>query len=196
MTTRPECKRRERRFVTAAAIVALVGPGVMVMLADTDAGSVITAAQSGARYRYVLVLAPAAADPGALPRPGDDGPARTAPRDGHAALIRQTFGSAGPSSRPARSSSRASARWSPSSPASPASVSWSGIRDGHCPPARGAGSSSLVLLGQLPPGRARRHRRRRAGAALPRRALLAHPTRTRRGRLHDSPTLSTPATAS
>ena len=34
----------------------LVGPGVMVMLADTDAGSVITAAQSGAQYRYALVL--------------------------------------------------------------------------------------------------------------------------------------------
>jgi Mn2+/Fe2+ NRAMP family transporter len=28
----------------------------MVMLADTDAGSVVTAAQSGAKYRYVLVL--------------------------------------------------------------------------------------------------------------------------------------------
>jgi len=28
----------------------------MVMLADTDAGSVITAAQSGAKYRYALVL--------------------------------------------------------------------------------------------------------------------------------------------
>ena len=42
--------------MTGAAIVALMGPGVMVMLADTDAGSVITAAQSGAKYRYVLVL--------------------------------------------------------------------------------------------------------------------------------------------
>ncbi|MBV9313097.1 MAG: divalent metal cation transporter [Pseudonocardia sp.] len=33
----------------------LVGPGLMVMLADSDAGSVITAAQSGAQYRYQLV---------------------------------------------------------------------------------------------------------------------------------------------
>lgn len=34
----------------------ILGPGLMVMLADTDAGSVITAAQSGARYGYQLVL--------------------------------------------------------------------------------------------------------------------------------------------
>ena len=29
--------------------LAVAGPGIVVMLADTDAGSVITAAQSGAR---------------------------------------------------------------------------------------------------------------------------------------------------
>ena len=34
----------------------MLGPGLMVMLADTDAGSVITAAQSGARYGYQLIL--------------------------------------------------------------------------------------------------------------------------------------------
>ena len=33
-----------------------IGPGVVVMLADTDAGSVITAAQSGAQWGYRLVL--------------------------------------------------------------------------------------------------------------------------------------------
>ena len=36
------------------AIVA--GPGVVVMLADTDAGSIITAAQSGAQWGYRLLL--------------------------------------------------------------------------------------------------------------------------------------------
>ncbi len=36
--------------------MALVGPGVMVMLADTDAGSVITAAQSGAVWGYRMIL--------------------------------------------------------------------------------------------------------------------------------------------
>jgi NRAMP (natural resistance-associated macrophage protein)-like metal ion transporter len=33
-----------------------VGPGLMVMLADTDAGSIITAGQSGARWGYRLLL--------------------------------------------------------------------------------------------------------------------------------------------
>lgn len=35
---------------------AVVGPGMVVMLADTDAGSVITAAQSGAQWGYQLLL--------------------------------------------------------------------------------------------------------------------------------------------
>src|ERR1700730_6124244 len=39
-----------RRFTVVA------GPGIVVMLADTDAGSVITAAQSGARWGYRLLL--------------------------------------------------------------------------------------------------------------------------------------------
>ncbi len=36
--------------------LGVLGPGVMVMLADTDAGSVITAAQSGAQWGYSLLL--------------------------------------------------------------------------------------------------------------------------------------------
>ena len=39
-----------RRFLVVA------GPGIVVMLADTDAGSVITAAQSGAQWGYRLLL--------------------------------------------------------------------------------------------------------------------------------------------
>src|SRR5262249_22424533 len=35
---------------------AVVGPCVVVMLADTDAGSIITAAQSGAEWGYRLLL--------------------------------------------------------------------------------------------------------------------------------------------
>lgn len=35
--------------------VAVVGPGLVVMLADTDAGSVVTAAQSGAQWGYGLL---------------------------------------------------------------------------------------------------------------------------------------------
>ncbi|WP_203114924.1 hypothetical protein [Alicyclobacillus sp. TC] len=34
-------------------LVSILGPGLMVMLADTDAGSVITAAQSGAMWDIV-----------------------------------------------------------------------------------------------------------------------------------------------
>jgi len=39
-----------------ARFVAVTGPGLVVMLADTDAGSVITAAQSGAQWGYRLLL--------------------------------------------------------------------------------------------------------------------------------------------
>ncbi len=36
--------------------LAALGPGLIVMLADTDAGSIITAAQSGAQWGYKMVL--------------------------------------------------------------------------------------------------------------------------------------------
>lgn len=36
--------------------LSVMGPGLVVMLADTDAGSVITAAQSGAQWGYQLLL--------------------------------------------------------------------------------------------------------------------------------------------
>ncbi|SPE30510.1 Metal ion transporter, metal ion (Mn2+/Fe2+) transporter (Nramp) family [Burkholderiales bacterium] len=42
-------RSRWRRFA------AVVGPGLVVMLADTDAGSVVTAAQSGAQWGYRLL---------------------------------------------------------------------------------------------------------------------------------------------
>ncbi|SRR5579871_184162 len=50
LTARRLGRSRWARF----ALVA--GPGMVVMLADTDAGSVITAAQSGAAYKYQLLL--------------------------------------------------------------------------------------------------------------------------------------------
>src|ERR1700681_2903092 len=37
------------------AIAWTVGPGLIVMLADTDAGNVVTAAQAGAQWRYELL---------------------------------------------------------------------------------------------------------------------------------------------
>src|SRR5271168_1298639 len=36
-------------------VLAALGPGILVMLADTDAGSIITAAQSGAQWGYKLL---------------------------------------------------------------------------------------------------------------------------------------------
>ena len=39
-----------------ATFLAIAGPGIVVMLADTDAGSIITAAQSGAVWGYKLLL--------------------------------------------------------------------------------------------------------------------------------------------
>jgi Mn2+/Fe2+ NRAMP family transporter len=44
------------RLSRLACFLAVLGPGIVVMLADTDVGSVITAAQSGAQLGYVLLL--------------------------------------------------------------------------------------------------------------------------------------------
>ena len=37
-------------------MLVVFGPGLVVMLADTDSGSIITAAQSGAQWGYKLLL--------------------------------------------------------------------------------------------------------------------------------------------
>jgi Mn2+/Fe2+ NRAMP family transporter len=44
------------RHLSWRRFTAVAGPGLVVMLADTDAGSVITAAQSGAEWGYRLLL--------------------------------------------------------------------------------------------------------------------------------------------
>ncbi len=44
------------RHLTWHRFAIVAGPGIVVMLADTDAGSVITAAQSGAEWGYQLLL--------------------------------------------------------------------------------------------------------------------------------------------
>ena len=43
------------KLSTWALFLAVVGPGLVVMFADTDAGSIITAAQSGAVWQYKLL---------------------------------------------------------------------------------------------------------------------------------------------
>ncbi len=44
------------RRTLAVTLLAIWGPGLIVMLADTDAGCLITAAQSGAQWGYAMVL--------------------------------------------------------------------------------------------------------------------------------------------
>ena len=51
-TAKAPARLRWLRF----GMLAVWGPGLVVMLADTDAGSVITAAQSGAQWGYRMVL--------------------------------------------------------------------------------------------------------------------------------------------
>ncbi|PWI58888.1 NRAMP family divalent metal transporter [Sulfoacidibacillus thermotolerans] len=52
----PETKRRLHALRQWLLWVGALGPGIMVMLADTDAGSVITAAQSGAQWGFRMIL--------------------------------------------------------------------------------------------------------------------------------------------
>jgi Mn2+/Fe2+ NRAMP family transporter len=52
MPLAPSPPRRSR----ALRFALVAGPGIVVMLADTDAGSIITAAQSGAQWGYRLLL--------------------------------------------------------------------------------------------------------------------------------------------
>ncbi len=48
--------RRPHRHLLALSLLAVWGPGLIVMLADTDAGSLFTAAQSGSQFGYAMVL--------------------------------------------------------------------------------------------------------------------------------------------
>jgi NRAMP (natural resistance-associated macrophage protein)-like metal ion transporter len=48
--------RRRPGYLDWRRFTAVAGPGLVVMLADTDAGSIITAAQSGAEWGYGLLL--------------------------------------------------------------------------------------------------------------------------------------------
>jgi NRAMP (natural resistance-associated macrophage protein)-like metal ion transporter len=58
-----EAQSSNVRTASFARSIAIWGPGLLVMLADTDAGNVVTAAQAGAQWGYrllplVLVLIP------------------------------------------------------------------------------------------------------------------------------------------
>ncbi len=51
----PAAPALRRRSLLLPTLLLVLGPGLMVMLADTDAGSIVTAAQSGARWGYRLL---------------------------------------------------------------------------------------------------------------------------------------------
>ena len=54
-TSEPELSRR-RLLLSRLPFLAVFGPGLVVMLADTDVGSIITAGQSGVQWGYKLLL--------------------------------------------------------------------------------------------------------------------------------------------
>jgi len=54
--TVPVARSGRRRRLLLAGVLVVWGPGLVVMLADTDAGSLITAAQSGAQFGYRMIL--------------------------------------------------------------------------------------------------------------------------------------------
>ncbi len=83
-----------RRRAGLVAILAVWGPGLLVMLADTDVGNIVTAAQSGTLWRFRLLPLPLLLIP--LLFMVQDLAARLGlfAGRGFAALVRERFGSA------------------------------------------------------------------------------------------------------
>ena len=65
-----------RKWVKRLPFLAVFGPGLVVMLADTDVGSIITAGQSGVQWGYKLLAGASAPDARALYRAGTHRTAR------------------------------------------------------------------------------------------------------------------------
>ena len=72
----------------------MLGPGLVVMLADTDAGSIITAAQSGAQWGYKLLILQLVLIPILYVVQELTVRLGLATQKGHGELIRETFGKA------------------------------------------------------------------------------------------------------
>ncbi|RUP13894.1 MAG: divalent metal cation transporter, partial [Methylobacterium sp.] len=75
-----------------SAYLKAAGPGLVVMLADTDVGSLITAAQSGARWGYSLLLLQILLVPILYVVQELTVRLGTATGRGHGALIRERYG--------------------------------------------------------------------------------------------------------
>ncbi len=82
--------------VRILTLLAILGPGIIVMVGDNDAGGVSTYAQAGQNYRPLAALDPAVADPGAHRQPRDGGALggrdRRRPRSAHQGALRQALG--------------------------------------------------------------------------------------------------------
>lgn len=83
---------RVRRGLFAAGLLAVWGPGLIVMLADTDAGCLITAAQSGTQWGYAMVLPEIVLIPILFMAQEIVVRLGVVTGKGHGALIRQHFG--------------------------------------------------------------------------------------------------------
>jgi Mn2+/Fe2+ NRAMP family transporter len=83
--------RRRARWIVVG-ILAVWGPGLVVMLADTDAGSLITAAQSGSEWGYRMVLPEILLIPVLYVVQEMTVRLGILTNMGHGALIRRTFG--------------------------------------------------------------------------------------------------------
>lgn len=88
-TAAPAARPRRRRLLLALGIF---GPGLIVMLADGDAGCLITAAQSGAQWGYRLILPQLVLIPILYLVQEMTVRLGVATDVGHAALIRKQFG--------------------------------------------------------------------------------------------------------
>ncbi|MGA3353017.1 MAG: divalent metal cation transporter [Acidimicrobiales bacterium] len=87
-----DSQARSRHRWLLAGILAVWGPGLVVMLADTDAGSLITAAQSGSEWGYRMVLPEIVLIPILYVVQEMTVRLGILTKMGHGALIRQTFG--------------------------------------------------------------------------------------------------------
>ncbi|MGA8016557.1 MAG: divalent metal cation transporter [Candidatus Dormiibacterota bacterium] len=80
------------RAAAGLGLLAVIGPGLMVMLADTDVGSVVTAAQSGAEWGYRLLPLEVVLIPVLYLVMELTARLGIATGKGHAALIKERFG--------------------------------------------------------------------------------------------------------
>jgi len=81
-----------RRWLLRLGFLAVWGPGLVVMLADTDAGSLITASQSGAQWGYRMIAPQVILMPILYVVQEITIRLGIVTRKGHGALIRERFG--------------------------------------------------------------------------------------------------------